>query len=50
VLDGLHRQMPARWPLVARVSRWQLVARLSRSGLLAPCWPLDHLNASRPVT
>ena len=50
VLEALHRQMPARWPLVARVSRWQLVARLSRSGLLAPPWPLDHLNASRPVT
>jgi hypothetical protein len=50
VLRALHRQMPPRWPLVARLSCWQLVARLSRSGLLAPAWPLDHLNTSRPVT
>jgi len=50
VLEALHRQMPARWPLVATLSPWQLVARLSRSALLAPPWPLDHLNTSRPVT
>ena len=50
VLDALHHQMPSRWPLVATVSRWQMVARLSRSGLLAPPWPPDHLNTSRPVT
>jgi hypothetical protein len=50
VLTALHEQMPPRWPLVARLSRWQLVARLSRSGLLAPPWPVDHLNTSCPVT
>jgi hypothetical protein len=50
VLEALHRQMPARWPLVTTLSPWQLVARLSRSALLAPPWPLDHLNTSRPVT
>jgi hypothetical protein len=50
VLQALHQQMPPRWPLVAWLSRWQLVARLSRSGLLAPPWPFDHLNTSRPVT
>lgn len=50
VLEALWRQMPPRWPLVAGLSRWQLVARLSRSGLLAPPWPVDHLNTSRPVT
>ncbi len=50
VLGELHRQMPARWPLVATLSPWQLAARLSRSGLLAPAWPPPVINASSPVT
>jgi hypothetical protein len=50
VLAELHRQMPARWPLVAALSPWQLAARLSRSGLLAPAWPPGTINASSPVT
>jgi hypothetical protein len=50
VLAELHRQMPARWPLVAALSPWQLAARLSRSGLLAPAWPPGLINASSPVT
>jgi hypothetical protein len=50
VLAELHRQMPARWPLVATLSPWQLAARLSRSGLLAPAWPPGTINASSPVT
>jgi hypothetical protein len=50
VLAELHRQMPARWPLVAVLSPWQLAARLSRSGLLAPAWPPGMINASSPVT
>jgi len=50
VLAALHRQMPARWPLVATLSPWQLAARLSRGGLLAPAWPPPMINASSPVT
>ncbi|HUK67353.1 MAG TPA: hypothetical protein VLW50_01130 [Streptosporangiaceae bacterium] len=50
VLGELHRQMPARWPLVTGLSPWQLAARLSRSGLLSPSWPPGAINASSPVT
>jgi hypothetical protein len=50
VLAALHRQMPARWPLVATLSPWQLAARLSRGALLAPAWPPPMINASSPVT